>query len=202
MIKRIIGLSIALLFPSIVMADFNLNYNPPKTGAPLTRIGGGTRSLAGPAEPIQVLAPNHTALTAHAQPVLYWFLSEVRPEAIEVSLIKEKASTPFLERTISTKQAVGVQKFSLKDYGVSLTEGEEYRWTVSYLDAEGKAVGDEITSGTIRYQPPESKLSLKQQAEAGYWYDVLDHLVEAKSPEVPEFLKQIGLDLTMDTGRK
>jgi hypothetical protein len=54
-------------------------YNPPQRGAPAGRVAGGTRGFNNDLPMLSALAPNHTGLSVHPQPTLYWYLSRLCP---------------------------------------------------------------------------------------------------------------------------
>ena len=51
-------------------------YHPPQRGAPAGRVAGGSRSAEDDLPLLSALAPNHTGLSVHAQPTLYWYLTQ------------------------------------------------------------------------------------------------------------------------------
>ena len=197
--KRILVLLIgALAMPQFSHAEGLLKYNPPKTGAPLTLTGGGTRGLALGVKPLQALAPKQLALTGQAQPILYWYAALPKPQTVEFTIIREGASQPLLEKQINITVAEGLQSIRLADYGVSLKPNEEYIWSVAVANA-GTNSEDAVSGSSaavIRYELPATPLStVKQQAEAGYWYDALQQLIESHSAQANELLNQIGIQV-------
>ncbi len=188
----------AVLLPSLSHGEGLLKYHPPKTGAPLTLTGGGTRGFG--SKPLQVLAPRHTALTSESQPVLYWYSSQEKQQKLQVSILKEGVAEPILQKQLIASPGEGLQSFRLADYGIKLQPGDVYRWSVALNDAE-QASGDAISHETyakLRYQLPTAPLSsVEQQVEAGYWYDALQQLIESNSPLTSDLLAQVGLKLPM-----
>src|SRR5262245_36475783 len=71
-------------------------YKPPLRGAPVGRIGGGPRGTGG-LPSLAVLAPDHTGLTVQDQPTLYWYVSQVPTQAVEVTLIEAQGVKPLFE---------------------------------------------------------------------------------------------------------
>lgn len=188
-------LALALCAPAVFTQGLVI-YKPPQTGAPTTRVGGGTRGLSADMPHLEVLAPLHTAFTAQAQPVLYWYLSRGDVQTVEIAVIQEGVVTPVLERTLPPIKQAGLQKIRLADYGVSLQPGQEYRWSVAVVNDPEQRSGDIVASATLRYKMPLSPLNtVEQQAEAGYWYDALQQLIETHSPLVNDLLKQIDLKM-------
>lgn len=196
--KNSVSLLIALILCATqsAVAQGLLIYKPPQTGAPTTRVGGGTRGLSAEMPHLEVLAPLHTAFTAQAQPVLYWYLSRADVKSIEITITQEGVTAPLLEQTLPPIAQAGLQRIRLADYGISLQAGQEYRWSVAIVNDAEQRSGDIVASATVRYQVPASALvSIEQHAEAGYWYDALHQLVETHSPLVNDFLKQIDLKI-------
>ncbi len=194
--KKIIALLVGLMsIPAFARSEGLLNYKPPKTGAPIIHTGGGTRNLGLKTPQIQVLAPPHTALTGQAQPKLYWYLSETKPQTIEITLIEEGIPQPLLTKQLTSNAKTGLQYLSLSDAGVSLTAGKDYYWSVAVVN-NGQGANDNIASATFRYQVPPAPLpTIEQQAAAGYWYDVLQKLIDSRSPLTNDILKQIGINI-------
>jgi hypothetical protein len=190
------ALILAASFHPLTRAEGLLIYKPPQTGAPALRIGGGTRGISLSMPKVQVLAPQHTALTGRSQPALYWYLSEPSQQTIEITLFKKGVEEPLLARELPPLSKAGLQSIYLSDYGVSLQEGEEYRWSVALIDNQGQRSEDVATSASLRYQSPATPLSgVERQAEAGYWYDALQQLIESHSPLADSLLKQIGISI-------
>lgn len=195
--KNIIPLLFVIAsLPLSTYAEGLLTYKPPQNGVPQFRVGGGTRGLRFVKPKIQVLAPHHTALTSQAQPVLYWYWDEPSQETIEISLVKDKVETHILRKQLSPITMAGLQSIHLVDYGVSLQPGDDYHWSVAIINNSGEHLGSNVASATLRYQVPTTPLSsAEQQAEAGYWYDALQQLIESHSPLANSLLKQVGIEV-------
>lgn len=185
--KLIIGLLVFTALPySFANAEGLLSYKPPRTGAPVTLSGGGTRGgLIIPK--VQVLAPRQMALTSKAQPVLYWYLPE--KQSVELVLVKAGVDSPLLQKTFSSEKT-GLQSLRLADVNISLDKDTDYLWSVTVDNNALESVANSI----IRYQLPATLLSgVEQHAENGYWYDALQQLIENHSPQANELLKQINI---------
>ncbi len=63
-------------------------YKPPKRGSPIGRVAGGTRGVNNGPPLLSALAPDHIGFSVHAQPTLYWYLSEGVSYPIEFTLIE------------------------------------------------------------------------------------------------------------------
>ncbi len=164
-------------------------YKPPLLGAPGGRIGGGTRGPARDVFILSALAPNHTGLTAVDQPTLYWFISNVTQNPVEVSVVDDQGSDPLLETRVPSPSQPGVQRIRLTDFGVRLKPGVAYRWFVAVVPDPARRSKDILAGGTIQRVDPseEMKKKLAQAgkadlpflcAEAGFWYDALSALSE------------------------
>jgi hypothetical protein len=192
-------------------------YQPPMRGAPTGRIGGGTRSLSGPAEArpvsrssvlIVALAPDHAGYTTAEQPALYWFLSQRTPRDVEFTLIEAGAVRPLIERRLPTPPAPGLQRIDLADHGVKLEVGKRYQWFVS-LVLDPQARSKDVVAGAAieRVQAPAElragdRSRTHALARAGLWYDALSAISEeiARAPGDPALrkhraalLEQVGL---------
>ena len=182
---------LAVLFTPSANAVGLLSYKPPG-GSSATQMHstGGTRGLAATAQ-VQILAPKETALTTKAQPILYWYQpSQIKLESVEVTLTKSSESEPVLKKSLAA--AAGLQHFSLSDYNATLEAGTEYVWAIALMDNEGKET--KKLSANLRYQESAEPLAtIEDQAQAGYWYDVLQTLIDSKSPQTNELLKQVGI---------
>ena len=178
-------------------------YQPPRRGAPNTRVGGGTRGLVGEAPTVHVLAPDHVGLTVKEQPILNWYVSKPTSMRFEFMLIDEEGIDPLLELTLdSTELKGGIQSLNLADHGVKLKPGMQYQWSVVLIPEEGHRSNDIISSGMIERRDLTSSLKTKLNkadskedvfiyAQEGYWYDAITELTALmeKNPD-DEMLKK------------
>jgi hypothetical protein len=191
-------------------------YSPPLRGMPVNRIGAATRSASGSALPtVMALVPEHTGLTIHDQPVLFWYLFEPAACPVELSIIDESQYEPLWQSRISQPVQSGFHRIRLTDSGLKLDKGKSYKWFVALvLDSDHRSK-DVIAGGVIeRINPSESlnkKLSRSDPlqrvaifAEEGIWYDTLtaiSDLVDAQPGNSSlentrmDLLTQVGLDL-------
>jgi hypothetical protein len=169
--------------PSPVLA-----YTPPHRGAPSPgrRVGGGTRSFGKKGPLVSVLAPDHVGLTVHDQPALYWFVSETvtTPIEVEVTLIEEEGVKPVLKKKLSPPVGPGIQRLNLSEYGVHLTSGARYEWSVALVLDPKRRSRDIVASGGIERidaakapaipddNTPKSEAP-QLYAKAGLWYDTI-----------------------------
>jgi Domain of Unknown Function (DUF928) len=162
---------------------------------------------------LSVLAPDHTGLTVHEQPSLYWYLSESTTCPIELTIRDDQAIQPLLERRLSRPVQPGVQRIQLSDYNVRLSLDVPYRWYVTVVVDPDRRSKDINAGGFIeRIALPEA---LRAQlvrggqaqapffyAQAGLWYDALASISElvdaAPNDRMPRqqrasLLAQVGL---------
>ena len=166
-----------------------VTYKPPLRGAPLTRVGGGTRGV-GNVLAVNVLAPNDTGLTTQEKPTIYWFASQPIDKPVELTITStaslQEAATPVFEITLQPPLAKGIHAFRLADHGVALKPGVEYQWFVAVVRNPAQRSNDVLAGGTIkRVTDSQVPAQLKQAsptqlpalyAEAGIWYDAIDQL--------------------------
>ena len=198
--QRIIGLTLAWLIcgllwgyclpqPTAAQPDDTIIYKPPKRGAPGGREGAGTRGLR-ESVTLAVLAPqNHTGLTAQAQPVLYWYLSQETRQPVEVVLTDQQSIKPLLTIRLPPPLQAGMQRVRLADHNIQLVPGVLYRWTVSLVRDAAQRSYDVTTAGTIERMEPPSELrrqltqantmtAARLYATEGFWYDTIAALSE------------------------
>lgn len=159
-------------------------YKPPLRGAPVGRLGGGTRGVGSEIPVIVALVPDHVGLTVQEQASLHWYLSKPTDHLVEFTLIDDQSIQPILEKRFGPPVRSGVHQVRLADYGVSLSPDKQYKWFVALvIDPEHRSK-DIIAGGAIELVAfPEtlrSKLSHADKAEApgvyaeaGIWYDAL-----------------------------
>lgn len=193
-------------------------YVPPRRGAPLGRIGGGTRGITYELITLFVVVPDHIGLTVQEQPVLYWYLSKPVDHPVEVTIIEDQAIYPLLETRIPLPAQPGIHPVDLKDYGVSLSVNKMYRWYVAIIFDPDRRSKDIIAGGMIEHIEPSETLRAKLAqaeretipyiyAEAGIWYDALaaiSGLIDATPndagfrKERSALLEQVGLSEIVD----
>lgn len=173
-------------------------FTPPRRGAPVRRVGGGTRTGDTSAATVSVLAPEAAGLTTHAQPTLYWYLSDAVENRVVVTVLDEEAIDPLLELTVAAPEKPGIQTLDLAKLGVRLELGRHYEWEVALIDVSGDRFRDIYARGAIERVDASADLEAKLEgrspmekakvlAEAGIWYDAMDALSRAiaksKSPD-------------------
>jgi hypothetical protein len=166
-------------------------YKPPLRGAPLTRVGGGTRGVGTAVLALNVLAPSDTGLTTQEKPTIYWFVSQQIDKPVELTITSTAsladAAKPVLEITLQPPVAKGIHALRLADHGVALKPGVEYQWFVAVVNNPAQRSHDVLAGGTIKLAPDAAAVQARIQqssqaqwpagyAEAGIWYDAIDQL--------------------------
>ncbi len=164
-------------------------YKPPRRGVPAGRLAGGTRGIGDQLPFLCVLTPEHIGLTIQEQPSLYWFLPELTSYPIEFTIIEFWGIQPLLETPLKPPVQPGVQSIRLKDYGVRLQPGVQYKWFVVLVPDSDHRSKDIITGGEIeritlsdtlraRLKQTNTSEAVHIFAEAGIWYDALSSISE------------------------
>jgi hypothetical protein len=162
-------------------------FKPTNLGAPMTRMGGATRSTTGSVPRTEALVPEVAGFTLQAQPVLYWYLAGKTDERIDFALIGVDPINPIREVTLEGPFEPGIQRIRLADHGVELQPGLEYQWFVRVIPNPDQRLYDRVIGGGIQRVEPSAELDAKLAAarqreahyalaEAGIWYDALDAL--------------------------
>lgn len=178
-------------------------YKPPRRGAPVGRLAGGTRGAEDQMPFLCVLSPDHVGLTVQAQPFLYWFISELTTSPVEFTIIPFWGTQPLLETRLNPPVQPGVQTIRLADYDVRLQPGAQYKWYVALVPDKDHRSKDIITGGAIERTKLSAALRARLTqtnkaeavhiyAEAGIWYDALSCISEliAAAPDNSVFRKQ------------
>ena len=191
-------------------------YRPPRRGAPVRRVGAGTRTTSENATTttVSVLAPEAVGMTIRAQPTLYWFASSVAEHRVIVTIVDETSIDPLLEVVLPAPTSPGIQALDLAELGIRLHPGRYYEWEVALVDVSGDRSRDIFARGAIERVEMSDDLEARLAdrapmekarvlAEAGIWYDAMDELSRAiaGSPEAWAFdaerrslLRQVKLD--------
>lgn len=218
-IALVVGLvlaGIAALSPVAYAADPEVVdfpvYKPPLRGAPLARMGGGTRGEGDGAPEVYVLTPEHAGLTSQNQPVLYWYLSLAVKARYEFVLITETDSEPLVETELAVVDAAGIQRIALADYDVRLKPDVSYQWSVVVVMDESQRSGDVLASGMIEHVKPPTGIIIRAAnasgeerirvyAGAGLWNDALQSLDEfIRAGTDVERMRQVRASLLEQVG--
>jgi hypothetical protein len=174
------------------------------------RVGGGSRGAAGDTPTLEVLVPDHVALTTEARPLLYWYQNAPSKVKFEISVTEPKNPKPLMLVQTSGAVAAGVHCFRV---ATDLKPTVLYRWSVAAVLDPANRSQDVVANGVIKRIEPPAKLSaqLSQAREqdkpalyaaSGIWYDALESLStqiqhapadDALKAERADLLKQINL---------
>jgi len=175
-------------------------YKLPKRSIPKGRVGGGIRGGDGPA--LYVLAPDHVGFTKDEQPSLFWYLSKTTSLPLEFTLIDGRAVKPIIETKLKAPAQPGVRRISLKDLGIKLEPGVQYKWFITLQVGAEASSKDVVAGGTIERIPflealphlevPKNGEAVFRYAEAGLWYDAIATISEMidKAPDDRKLRKQ------------
>ena len=164
-------------------------YRPPKTGAPGGRVGGGTRGADPNLVALFVLAPDHVAATIKDDPDFYWYISAPPKYPVEFTFSEDQGVQPLVQTRISPPVKAGLNRIKLKDYGVKLSKGVQYRWFMALVPDENRRSKDLVAGAMIeRIDMPgglKEKLASAGEgnewplyAQEGVWYDAIMALSE------------------------
>jgi hypothetical protein len=196
-------------------------YTPPKRGAPLARVGGGSRGVDDGLPYISVITPDHVGYTSMSAPVLYWYISEDMKTRFEFALINDDDIEPMVEVASEQMMTAGLNSMNLADHGVTLQPGVAYQWSVALVSDENKRSSDIVSSGQIELlEMTEQQKALLENtsgedrvailAREGYWYDTFDSMSRliADDPDNTTLraqramlLEQIGLPVVSAASR-
>jgi len=162
-------------------------FKPTNLGAPMTRLGGATRSASRSVPRTEALVPEVAGHTLQAQPVLYWYLAGKTDDRIDFALIGVDPINPIRETTLKGPFEPGIQRIRLADHDVTLRPNLEYQWFVSVIPNPDQRLYDRVVGGGIQRVEPSAELDAELAAaepgdahyalaEAGIWYDALDSL--------------------------
>jgi hypothetical protein len=161
-------------------------YKPPLRGTPGGRVGGGMRGTQGrDIFVLSVLTPEHTGRTTKEQPCLFWFISSPTALPVDLTIVDPNAVEPVVQTRLAAPIKHGVHRVRLADYGVRLSRGIAYQWSVTVVPDAGRRSRDILSSGMIERVDADEKLTQKLSAagkedrgavyaQEGIWYDALE----------------------------
>jgi hypothetical protein len=164
-----------------------LGYHVPGNASPSPRQDGdaGSRGWGATMPSLYVLAPNHTGLTTHGQPSLFWYQTGPASTRIEITIVELGRPKPVLRVGADKADQGGIHRIPLARYNVTLTPGVLYKWTVALSPDPANRSRDIIASDTIRRIEPDTQLKASLAgskglgaatvyASNGIWYDALE----------------------------
>jgi hypothetical protein len=222
----ILGLLVILPFVSFAADDSSkstaITYKPPMLGTPGMRVAAGTRGIEGAQAVLLALVPDHVGFTTKTQPTLCWYVSKPVKSKIEISVSAAKSVKPLLEKEMAEPSDGGIFCVNVKEYGITLVKGTQYKWFISAVGDSEHRSKDIVGGGAIVVKEPSGELSKKLSdakgtqavslyAQEGFWYDALWSITELikKTPadaglrEIrASLLEQVGLKEAADFDRK
>jgi hypothetical protein len=135
------------------------------------------------------LAPDHVGFTIEAQPSLYWFLAQDTSSALEFTLRDDRSISPIIDTRLPSPAQAGVHRTSLKDLGIKLEVGVQYKWYVTLLQGPEASSKDIVAGGAIErldlfdealrhLEVPKTEDKVNRYAKAGIWYDAIRAISE------------------------
>jgi len=192
-------------------------FVPPQRGAPITRVGGATRSISTLDLPtIEALVPETLGYTIEAQPTLYWYLSEDTDMRVDLTVVEGDEADPALEVTLAGPFEAGIQQIELSEHDLELETGVAYQWYVTLLPDPNQRWQGRIAGGVVVRSEPSEALQQELAAASderrphvlathGVWYEAVDTLTQriAAAPadgslhaQRNALLEQVGLGHT------
>lgn len=183
-------------------------YNPPIRGAPVSRVGGGTRGLEDDRPSVIVLAPDHVGLTTHTQPELYWYLSKDSHYPVSFSLNDATSIEPILETVLPPPIKAGIHRIQLANYEIRLQPDVVYDWFINVVMSADDPSPLVVAGGAIKYMGPDNaraqhvNRALKAASDptqawrlyaaSGIWYDAVAALSQRirQTSQAAELLNQ------------
>lgn len=190
-------------------------YTLPKKFTPRARVGGELRGTEGAEPEIQALVPDHVGFTSKKTPLLNWYLSRPTSHEVRFTLIDNKSVRPIFEAPIATPKQAGIFSIDIKDLGLALDPGVQYRWYVSVVRNSSSPSQDIVGGGVIERcdlndcimefgaQVTCSVQTISENSRAGLWYDAMGclcALIDANPNDAglrrmrAGLLKQVGLN--------
>jgi hypothetical protein len=202
--------------PGATPAPLHLKYKLPagsSGGATLRQTGGTRAGGSGKLPSLEVLAPDHVALTTQAQPILFWYQSEPAAAKFQLTLTEPKKARPELSVTLEKSEKSGICGISLASQNVTLEPNITYRFSVALIPDPQNRSKDLLANALVKRVEPSAELTAKLKgappasqaalyAEAGYWWDALQAIstaiaAEPQNAQLRELraslLKQAGL---------
>lgn len=193
-----------LSFPGLAQAQtdeesLEFVFVPPVDGAPVERIGAGTRGSTSQGERLKLLVPLGGGLTKTPSPVLYWWIASPYKGKLQFRLNRDGADAPLLDSAEDVSLKAGLNTLNLGDFGVRLQAGDIYRWSLSLAAGDVKAeAATYVEYREVKVASHDSSAkNAKELANAGLWYDAFALVAEeAKLQGARDaLLKQVGITL-------
>jgi hypothetical protein len=153
-------------------------FVPPATGAPVDRLGAGTRDAALSPGDLTLLVPPDGGLSATPQPVLIWHLREPVTGRMTIAIKPVGGLARGFAATRDGKFARGFHALDLRRSEVRLSPEQLYQWEVVLTEASDN-VARLYGSAHVEYLPVSpAPRSVHEAASKGLWYDALIYLFD------------------------
>ncbi|MGI0484016.1 DUF928 domain-containing protein [Pantanalinema rosaneae CENA516] len=185
-----------------VLGGINLNPAiasfdpPPEQGSPAGTAGGGSRPAQSACFPqtshlsgLTALSPTaYVGLTTRDRPTVHIYLPATTAQMAELSLFDAQGRGIY-QTTVPISSTDTLVRFSFPSTAPILSADQPYYWAVALICNPNQRTDDWIIGGWIRQQTPDPWLQrqlatasgveqVKLYAEAGFWYDALETLVQ------------------------
>jgi len=135
----------------ILVAMADLDYAAPGDLAERPRVSSALRGGALKTS-LTALVPEHVGLTSRAQPSLFWHV-DVLPDPslpFTFTITDESTLETLVREELPRPESAGLQRIDLRDYGVELAPGSEYRWSVFLRPDPRQRSLDRLAQGWLR----------------------------------------------------
>ncbi len=153
-----------------------------------TRVVGRHRGLTRSATvspELYVLLPEQIALTAQAQPSLFWYLSEPVDHPVRLSISTPGHDDSVLELNVDASKIRGIQRLDTAKFAIKLKAGVRYDWVVTVMTDPQAPSGQVYAKSVVwRVDGPKELMNRLMHAadqreraeiaaEEGVWVDAL-----------------------------
>ena len=169
------------------------DFEPPGDDKPKDTGAGGSRDGSRcntNEQPIRALMPQgNYGLTSKAQPNIYLYLP-LTSAAQVVLAFQDEAGIEYARAFLPIETNNNIASFALPKAQMPLKAGKNYQWKISVVCGEYLKPGDPTFTGWVqRVEPTDTQKQLvadineqiRSLAEQGYWYDILDAIVNSNS---------------------
>ena len=172
-------------------------FNPPSGLGTPQRTAGGSRPVrsscttSSPQAALVALSPTQfKGLTASDHPTVWVSVPSTTAKTLEFSLFDAQQNGIY-QANVPIDSTSGMVKIKLPQTIAALTSGQSYSWTAALVCNPQRRTDDWVASGWIHRQAlspnlkhqldnASSEQQMKLYAQAGYWYETIDALVELR----------------------
>ena len=172
-------------------------FNPPSGLGTPQRTAGGSRPMRSSCADLTqqaafvALSPNRfTGTTASDHPTVWVSVPPTNAKTLEFSLFDAEQNGIY-QTNIPIDSSTRMVKVTLPQTTATLTAGESYAWAAALVCDPQRRTEDWVATGWINKQPLSRNLQqqltqaspeqqMKLYAQAGYWYETIDALVELR----------------------